>query len=181
MADDELFWGNLLAYICDRKLVTIAGPELNVITVDGISQTLTAVIAKELVKKYSLRTDLPRMTMAAAAAAAVREDRGRAGQLHVVIHQIILAHADKPCLPLSALAAITDLKLFVSTTPDRILAREIDNIRVGGPAKTREVAFSPMTPTAELDAENDRAPQSDETIVLSLFGRSSSALDDLRG
>ncbi len=74
-------------------------------------------------------------TMDEAVAAFVRE-RGQdeIERLYRVINDIIVEVDPEPADALRDLAAIDDLRMFVSTTPDRVLAKAINEVRFRGTA-----------------------------------------------
>jgi TIR domain len=174
MAEDEDFWDDLLAHVRQRVLIPVTGPDLNTVVVDGTSRTLTSLIATRLVERYDLDVSSAHMTMGEAAAAFIRK-RGRdeAERLYRVVSDIIEEVGDQPCAPLRELAKITDLPLFVSTTPDRLLANAINDVRFGGQSHTRELTFSPNQSTGAL-ARSLHAPAESDTTVVRLFGQAAS-------
>jgi len=174
MAEDEDFWDDLLAHVRQQVLIPITGPDLNILAAEGTSRTLTELIAARLVKRYDLDVSCARMTMGDAAAAFIRK-RGRdeAERLYRVVNDIITEVEDQPCEPLRELAEITDLRLFVSTTPDRLLAKAINDVRYGGRGSARELTFSPNQSTGEQARYLHASAESDTTIVR-LFGQAAS-------
>ena len=174
MVEDEDFWADLLAHIRQRVLVPIAGPDLNVVTVDGTEKTLTQVIAQRLMQRYDLDVPSTRMTMGTAAAAFLQK-RGRdeGERLYRIINDIIGEFDSQSCEPLRQLASISDLQLFLSTTPDRLLARAVNDVRFHGRPRTRELTFSPNQSTGE-QARNLHGPGSADTVILRLFGQAAS-------
>ena len=62
----------------------------------------------------------------------------------------------------------------MSTTPDRLLARAVNEVRFHGRPDTREVVFSPSMCTPEQD-RNEQAALATDTVVLNLFGRAASS------
>ena len=107
------------------------------------------------------------------AAAAFRRERGQdeAGRLYRVINNIIAQLDAAPSDALRDLAAIDDLRLSVSTTPDRLLAKALNEVRFQGEPKTRELAYCPNQSTNEqMGLAHPAAPT--ETVVLNLFGQS---------
>ena len=170
-ADDEGFWDDLLGHVQDGVLIPVTGPGLTTVAVDGTCRTLSEHIAARLVAEYGLDVS-PRMTMGDAAAAFIRtRGRQRARQLYRIVSDIIrqVENQDEPCRSLHDLAAITDLRLFVSTTPDRLLAKALNDVRFGGEGGTRELTFSLSQSTGE-QASNLKASAKSETTVVRLFG-----------
>jgi TIR domain len=174
MGDDQDFWDDLLAHIRQRVLVPIAGPALNVVAVGKKSQTLTEIIAQRLMDRYDLDLPTAAMTMGGAAAAFLRK-RGRdeAERLYRVVNDIISEFDEQSCEPLRELARITDLQLFVSTTPDRLLARAVNDVRFRSHPRARQLTFAPNQSTGE-QARNFYTPRDADTIILRLFGQAAS-------
>lgn len=80
----------------------------------------------------------------------------------------------KPPFPtppaLEQLAAIRPFDLFVSTTPDDLMAQALDEVRFRGNAITRRLAFSIKQSTAS-QAQGLEEPRDGVPVVFSLFGR----------
>ena len=174
MGMNEEFWDDLLGHIRQQELVPVVGPDLTVVNVGNTEQTFSSLIGQRLAKKYQLTVSPGIPTMGEAVAAFLRE-RGHDGveRLYRVINDIIAELDPAPGDPLRDLAAITDLRLFVSTTPDRLLAQAVNEVRFQGRAVTRELSFSPSQSTSE-QSRNAQPAASTETVVLSLFGRATS-------
>ena len=174
MADNEEFWDDLLAHIRQRVLVPITGPELTIVKDGDDVRPLTEVIARRLMDRYDLDIPPTRMTMGEAAAAFLRQ-RGRdeAERLYRLVSDIIDQFEEESCDPLRELASIADLPLFVSTTPDRLLARAVNDVRFHGRPLARELIFSPSQSTREQEI-NIPAPGGAETVIIRLFGRAAS-------
>jgi hypothetical protein len=168
MGVDDDFWDDLLGHIRDQALVPVVGPDVTVVNVGN--QTLTTLIGQRLAERYRLTVSPGTVTMAQAVAAFLRE-RGRddVGELYRRIKDVIEELDPAPGDALRNLAAITDLRLFVSTTPDRLLAQALNEVRFQGKPKTRELTFSPFQSTDE-QSRNAQADEAD-TVVLRLFGQ----------
>ncbi|MEN4399167.1 toll/interleukin-1 receptor domain-containing protein [Mycolicibacterium senegalense] len=167
--DDEDFWDDLLSHIREQRLVPVVGPELNV--VGDAQQTLTTLIGEQLVEKHRLAVPAGPTTMGEAVAAFLRI-RGQieGDRLYRDINKIIAKLDPQPGEALRNLAAIDDFRLFVATTPDRLLAKAVNDVRFRGRPMAREIAFSPVQSTSE-HSHNAAAPAAAETVVLNLFGR----------
>jgi hypothetical protein len=174
MSGDEDFWDDLLAHLRQKVLVPITGPGLTVVKDGNELRPLTEVIARRLMDRYDLDVPSMRMTMGEAAAAFLRQ-RGRdeADRLYRLVSDIIDEFEEESCEPLRKLAGIADFPLFVSTTPDRLLARAINDVRFHGRPLARELIFSPSQSTREQE-RNIPAPGVTETAVIRLFGRAAS-------
>jgi hypothetical protein len=172
--DEDFFWGDLLALIRRRELVTVVGPDLTLVEVDGGEQTLTSLIGQRLVQMYRLTPESEVRTIGDAVALILNEcGRDEVYRLYRLIYEIINGRDWKPGKALRDLAAITHLRLFVSTTPDRLLAEAINEIRFAGRRETRELSFSPNKCTS-LQRENQSEGSPADTVVLSLFGKAES-------
>jgi TIR domain-containing protein len=171
---NEDFWDDLMAHIRQRVLVPVVGPDLTLVNGGNTEQTLSTLIGQRLADRWSLSVPPGTTTMDEAVAAFVRE-RGQdeMERLYRVINDIIVEVDPEPDDALRNLAAIDDLRLFVSTTPDRVLTKAMNEIRFGGNPMTRELSFSPNQSTSE-QARNTRPAGDDDTVVLSLFGQSAS-------
>jgi hypothetical protein len=172
MSVDDDFWGDLLSHIRDQRLVSVVGPNLALVDVGDAVQPLNTLIGARLVERYQLSVDAT--TMGDAVAAFLRE-RGQdeAERLYRVINDIVVELDQGPGEALRNLAAIDDLRLFVSTTPDRLLAKALNDVRFQGRQQTRELAFSPNQSTSE-QSRNARPADPIDTVVLNLFGQAAS-------
>lgn len=171
---DEDFWDDLLGHLRQQVLVAVVGPDLPVANVDNVEQTFTGLIGQRLVQRYELSVPPGEITMGDAVAQFLRE-RGRddVERLYRVINDIITDLDPEPGDALRNLAEISDIRLFVSTTPDRLLARALNDVRYHGHPTTREISFAPNQSTSE-QARNALPAEPSETVVLSLFGQAAS-------
>ena len=109
------------------------------------------------------------------AVAAILQAQGRdeVELLYGRINRIIKEIDPEPGDALRDLARIDDLRTFVSTTPDRLLAKALNDVRFRGRGLTRELAFSPNQSTSE-QARNAQTAAPTDTVVLNLFGQAAS-------
>ncbi|OCB14885.1 hypothetical protein A5729_15530 [Mycobacterium vulneris] len=172
MNDD--FWDDLLSHIRQQVLVPVVGPEVTMVKVGDTEQTLTSVIGGQLAQRYHLALSPGNTTMDEAVTEFLRE-RGQdeAERLYRVINDIIVDIDPAPGDALRDLAAIDDLRLFVSTTSDHALARAVNEVRFQGRPAVRELAFSPAQSTSE-QSRNAQAAAPGDTVVLNLFGQAAS-------
>ena len=172
MNDD--FWDDLLAHIRQRVLVPVVGPDVTVVKSDKADQTFSTLIGQRLVERWDLSVSPGPTTMDEAVAAFVRE-RGQdeIERLYRVINDIIVEVDPEPADALRDLAAIDDLRMFVSTTPDRVLAKAINEVRFRGRPMTRELSFSPNQSTSE-QSRNAQPASTTDTVVLNLYGQAAS-------
>jgi hypothetical protein len=174
MGVNDDFWEDLLSHIRQRVLVPVVGPDLTVVNVGNAEQTFTSLIGQRLAERYQL-TVSPGVTTVGEAVAAFLRERGRdeVERLYRVINDIIVELDPAPGDALRDLAAITDLRLFVSTTPDRLLAQAVNEVRFQGRPATRELSYSPNQSTSEQSRNAQQAATTD-TVVLNLFGHAAS-------
>ena len=168
------FWDDVLGHIRQQVMVPVTGPDLTVANVRGTAQTLTRLVGEHLAERYDLDVSPGPTTMDNAVGAFLRE-RGRdeVERLYRVINDVIADLDPVPGDPLRDLAAITDLRLFVSTTPDRLLAQALNDVRFQSRPRTRELTFSPTQSTSE-QSRNARAAMTSDIVVLRLFGQTAS-------
>jgi hypothetical protein len=174
-ADDEDFWDDLLAHIRQQVLLPVAGPDLMVVESGGAAQTLTRLIGQRIIERYHLNVSDQQMTMGQAVATVLRQPEGReeSERLYRVISDIIADIDGPPGAALRDLAAITDFRLLVSTTPDRLLAQAVNEVRYNGSPLTHELTFSPNQSTAE-QSRSMYAPTNEDVVVLRLLGGAAS-------
>ena len=171
---NEDFWDDLLAHIRQRVLVAVVGPDVTVVENGNADLTFSALIGQRLVERWNLSVSPGPTTMDEAVAAFVRE-RGQdeIERLYRVINDIIVEVDPEPADALRDLAAIDDLRMFVSTTPDRVLAKAINEVRFRGRPMTRELSFSPNQSTSE-QSRNAQPASTTDTVVLNLYGQAAS-------
>jgi len=174
-AKDDNFWDLILGYIEDKRLLPVVGPELTVVRNGNVRQTFTSLIGQRLASKYDLSTSSEMRTMQEAVAAILQKHgRDQVGPLYNQINRIIKEVDQEPCDALLDLAAIDDLRLFVSTTPDRLLAKALNEVRFRGRELTRELSFSLSWATSGQAQQFELSTAPADTVVLNLFGRATS-------
>lgn len=192
MHDAEEFWDELLAQIDAGQVIPIVGSELLTVVVDGREAPLYRVVAERLLAKYgvtasteddkaSTETDSDGVGLRpyhelndAVCALALRGRRVQ--DLYRPINDLLRAlleiSSTTALRPLRDLAAIAGFKLFVSTTPDDLLASAIDAERYGGAAKTDRIVFAPKLASGTLE-DLPELRSSGYTAVCHLFGKAS--------
>jgi hypothetical protein len=129
--------------------VPVVGPDVTMVKVDDAEQTFNSVIGQRLAERFGLT--VPGLTTMDEAVAEFLRERGRdeVDLLYRVINDIIVELDPAPGDALRDLAAIDDLRLFVSTTPDRLLAKAVNEVR--SPCRpAREITFSPTWSTKRI-------------------------------
>src|SRR5215813_2240167 len=192
MHDAEEFWEELLAQIEAGGVIPVVGPELLTVVVDGRSATLYRLLAERLLAKYGLTASEASLESVAEpnketvslrpdhelndAVCALAQRGRRVQDLYRPITEQLKALVESPAeallQPLRALASISGFKLFVTTTPDDLLARAIDAERYGGMAKTEHIVFAPKLASGALN-DLPEVRSSGYTAVCYLFGKAS--------
>ena len=170
---EDFAWDELLDTIEDGKIVPVLGHELLEAEHGGERTTLQRLLARRLAAARHLRVELrAHFELADVVAALLEQPRVRPDDPYPLVTRIVRA-LDPPFpvpVALERLATIRPLRLFVSTTPDDLMARALDAARHGGNTLTRQYAFSLKQSTAaQAQAQDD--PGEDLPVVFNLFGR----------
>lgn len=173
---NEATWRRLLSLMRDDVVVPIVGCHL---LIDSNTQSsLQAQVAKQLLALYDVKVDaqeLPpfRELNEAVTRLLMLGNQGPKLQdlyadVHTVITEAISGQNSPIPLPLRQLAEITDFRLFVTLTPDNLLARALRQSYA-----VNEVIHSPALPsTDESDLPTDWLKHKGEAYILYLFGKS---------
>jgi len=193
MREAEEFWDELLAQIEAGEIIPVVGPELLTVLVEGRETPLYQVLAERLLAKYGLvaSTGAPESEPAAGATTvslrphhelndavcALVAQRGRRVQdlyrpINDLLKALLEAPAESSLRALRTLASVSGFRLFVTTTPDDLLARAIDAERHSGMAKTDHIVFAPKLASGTLSDVPEK-PSSAYTAVCYLFGKAS--------
>jgi hypothetical protein len=157
--DDEDFWDAVLAHMRDRVLVPVVGPKVNLVDAGNTQQTFDSIVGRHLAERCHLDVPTGETTIADVVAAFLRKQ----GQLDVQplyskINNIIRELDPTPGPALRGLAEIDDFRLFVSTTPDQLLAKAIKEVRFHGQRCPVQIAFSPLHGTPTQDKNDEEPP-----------------------
>jgi hypothetical protein len=192
MRDEAEFWDELLAQIEAGQVIPVVGPELLTASVDGREVPLYQLLAERLLAKYGMAGRIvvgdgtsaddaavplrPNHELNDAVCALVQNGRRRVQDLYRPIHDLYKQWSETSAAaatqPLRALASVAGFRVFVSVTPDDLLARAIDAERHGGVAKTEHIVFAPKLASGTL-GDLPETPSSGYTAVAYLFGRMS--------
>jgi hypothetical protein len=177
--DPDELWADLLPLVEARQVVPIVGSDLLSVTTSGVAVPFYRLVAERLLARYGVDPASaglrPQHELNDAICALDRLGKRASADSYLPCHEALRAslaehrHAiEEPCLQL---AAIDDLRLFVTTTIDDVLAQALDKTRHGGRPETEQVEYAPSglpkdrrTDLGELDAP-------DRTAVVSLFGK----------
>ena len=192
MREPEEFWDELMAQIEAGEIIPVVGPELLTVHVEGRETPLYQALAERLLAKYTLTAAIGAPEGDAAAnptvvairpyhelndAVCALAQRGRQVQdlyrpINDLLKALMQAPAESSVELLRSLAGVSGFKLFVTITPDDLLARAIDVERHGGLAKTDHIVFAPKLASGTL-GDLPEAPSSGYTAVCYLFGKAS--------
>ena len=175
---NEAKWRRLLEVIRDGYVVPVVGSRL-LVGPDGRT-SLQAEIARRLLASYDLEVEQPLPPFRELNEAVTRLlEKGDGGprlqdlyaDVHRAIHDALADGGDAIPGPIRQLAEITDFRLFVTLTPDGLLARSLRKQR-----SVTEIVHSPTLPsTEETDLPADWTRRPGEAYLLYLFGKSRAA------
>lgn len=185
----ERDWDRLLDDIRDGAVIPIVGEELYTYPgADGAEQPLYTAAALKLAAQ--LRLEMPpgweqNRALNEVVCAYLRDEKLRGeepemGRVYDRFCDLFRALNPQPTEALQKLAAIRDFKLLLTTTPDDLLERALNQARFGGINGTTSLAFMLQKRDEDLRAEYDPASAgpSDPPMVFHLFGRLNKRLPD---
>jgi len=168
------FWEELLAFIEERRVIPIVGPDLMLVE-DGANKcTLNQLLARKLAER--LRMDAAALPSEAGLNDVVCQHlkaRGRREDVYPKIRAILKELPLKPPAPLLQLAEIQGFDLFVAITFDSLLVDALNQVRFGGAPRTEHLAYSPNK-CQDLPAERAKLAV---PAVYALLGKLSVAPD----
>lgn len=172
---NERNWDRLLKSIEEGLVVPVMGPQL--ITSLNSSSSFQSQIAQQLLKMYdyALGHDvlMPHQELNDAVTRLKRDHpiQDLYGDIHDVIGQLTPNTDAELPEAIKQITAIRDFRLFVTLTPDDLLARSLQ-----AQVTVNEIIHSPYLPTSEgSDLPNDWRSRPGEVYLLYLFGKSRSA------
>ncbi len=171
---DETLWMELIARIeggDDRKggVIPVAGPDLLTIEVEGKTVPLYQRVAELLAAKQGLPAPSPGPNPLPEVAAAFKRRTGKKpAQLLPLLKKIMADLDPKPSDALRRLAEVRGFRLFISTTPDRLLEQAIDEVRFGGSKGAQSISFQLSKPDDLPRPFEELAPN--EAVVVHPFG-----------
>lgn len=192
MREAEEFWDEVLAQIDAGQVIPVVGSELLEVVAGDREAPLYQVLAERLLAKYGLIAGVtgpegsPETSDATVALRPYHElndavcalaHRGRRVQdlyrpINDLLRALLEAPAESSLQPLRDLASVSGFRLFVTTTPDDLLARAIDAERHAGIAKTDHVVFAPKLASGTR-GDLPEVRSSGYTAVCYLFGKAS--------
>jgi TIR domain-containing protein/SIR2-like protein len=168
MADKntERFWGQLLSFIEEGRVIPVIGPELLKLDVNGDMTLLYSYLAEQLASRLQINYK-PTDTLNTIVCRYLSQE----GQREDIYPELkrVMPQLTEIKLPeaLIKLAEIRSLNLFVTTSFDPLLVYALNKIRYGGQEKTQVLAFSPGSNNDLPEA----LEQLDRATVFHLFGK----------
>jgi hypothetical protein len=165
---DEMFWEDLLAYIEEKRVIPIIGPDIVSVVAEGQEVPLYTFVAKKLAERLSIaESDLPEpFSLNDVVCQHLRAGRRRE-DVYPRLRAILRDTHFAPPKALVHLAQITDFNLFVTTTFDSLLEEAINSTRFNGVSGTEVLAYTP-TRLVDLPSEKERLQR---TTVYHLLGK----------
>lgn len=162
------FWEDLLAYIEERRVIPIVGPDLLRVKVGDIETLLYRWLAERLAERLQLpREALPAEFSLNDVVCRFLSQRGRRQDVYPKIRDILRESHFVVPEPLRQLAAITDFNLYVTITFDSLLEQAINEVRHNGETCTEVVAYAPNR-VVDLASEKERLSR---PTIYHLLGR----------
>lgn len=173
----------MIPKVCNGQVVPVVGADLLGAPARNDPSSFYMLVARELLARYDLELPGPKddwqvradSALHDAACALLRLDPRRLGQLDVPVSEALTAvlkrHRSGAETAHRALAAISDFRYFVTTTPEDVLASAINAVRYGGRAATSEVLYAPSGLPGDSLTDIDRELRSDQAAVLYAFGK----------
>ncbi len=167
-------WRNLLTDIHDGEVIVVVGPELAVGGDDPDQTTLYDRLARELVRRLSLKEDLlPRAyRLLDVSNLYLQNPENEADDLFREVRDIWNDLRWPVPKALRRLAEIRGLNLFITTTFDSLLADALNETRFGGAKRTAVLSYSEKAQMQDLPVEWDASPRPTVFHLLGKFNAS---------
>jgi hypothetical protein len=178
--DVEEFWEDLLGRIEAKEVIPVVGAELLTVEDGGQQIQLYRTVAERLLSKNGLSAmalsgdevlrEHHELNDAVCALAATGKNlKDQYGKVNAILKSLV-DQQKQPLPALRELASIKDFDLFVTTTPDDLLAQALNSVRFNGTDQTDQIEYAPKLPT---DRRRDipEMPSSLYTAVFYMFGK----------
>ncbi len=169
---NERSWDRLLKSIEDGLVVPVLGPQT--LIAQGSNDSFQAQVARRLLQLYDSEAGsypLPPFHELNEAVTRLKRDHAIQdlyGDIHDAIEELTPKSEAAIPEPVKQIAAITHFRLFVTLTPDELLARGLRTR-----CAVNEIVHSPYLPTSEgTDLPTDWLSRQGEVYLLYLFGKS---------
>jgi TIR domain len=178
--DVEEFWEDLLGRIEAKEVIPVVGAELLTVEDGGQQVQLYRAVAERLLSKNGLsatalsgdevlREHHELNDAVRALAAAGRNLKDQYGKVNTILKSLV-DQQKQPLPALRELASIKDFDLFVTTTPDDLLAQALNSVRFNCVDQTDQIEYAPKLPT-ERRRDIPEMPSSLYTAVFYMFGK----------
>jgi hypothetical protein len=168
IATDD-FWDDLIDLIEAGNVLPVNGSGVTTIGPDDalLAPWLAGKLAERLGVESSAFSAEPNLHDVICRHLVAGGDRGR---IYTRLFRILRDESPSPGETLERLASVTGLKLFVSATPDSLLATALDRVRHGGKPLTTVAAYSPQAENKDLPRRKRDLPG---TTVYHVLGKAS--------
>jgi len=179
--DPEEFWSDLLPLVTAGQVVPIVGADLLTMTEGTARVPFYRRVAVHLLERYEVDPDSAGITLRPghelndAICALDTLGKRASADSYLPAHEALRAELaiarSEIAAPCRQLAAIEDLRLFVTTTSDDVLAQALDEVRYGGSRRTEQVEYAPAGLPTDRHTDLSELDTPDRTAVLYLFGK----------
>jgi hypothetical protein len=162
-------WRHLLGDINDGQVAVIVGPELVVGPDTAGGTTLHEHLARELTERLDLNVeDGTAASLVGVCSAFLQRVDADPDDVHREVKDVVKNLRWPVPKPLHDLAAVSGLKLFVTTTFDSFLEDALNDARFNGDPRTRVLTYSERAQLQDVPVDFESSPH---TTVFHLFGR----------
>ena len=169
---DDDAWEDLLAFIEERHVIPIVGPELLRVETPAGPRLLHDWIAERLAARLAVDVaKLPSPYTINDVVCWYLSTQGRREDTYVRMRAVLREATFAVPRPLRQLAEITDFDLFVTTTFDAFLEQAINEARFDGAQSTEVIAYVPNR-VADLPCEREQLTR---PVVYHLLGKVSAS------
>lgn len=138
---DDRDWDRLLDRIENNYVIPVIGPALVTLDVEGADVPLWRQLAAPLAANLQLASDRPMTTVAEVAREHLRRG-GRRDDLYLAL-RALLRRQTAASPGLAALARIDGFKIFVTSTPDTLMAQAVAEVQPQLERREQEFYFHP--------------------------------------
>lgn len=167
MSLDEKEWRVLLREIHNRNVVPIIGARAVTVPVEGVDRPLYEHFAPQLAAELKLPDPHGYSSTAQVARDCIVRQQARKA-LRNELGELLEQHPE-PGAALKALASIEDFELYVSSTPDGLLARALQQARPFDPA-TQGFEFTPTGETRSSAPRCDLPREGKAPLLYQVLG-----------
>jgi len=168
-------WDRLLDEIKDHKITPVIGPELLRVEIDGKKWELYDYVARKLIEELELEDfEFDEQITVSEVAFAFKQVEGDLLDVYYMVGQILRNIDCSIPDSLLKLAEMSHFDLFITTTPDHLLRKALDEVRFEGKEQTRNIAYSPSIELSDVEDDYEPKPMF-RPVVLQLLGNANLA------